>query len=87
MPADSICLGTVDSWLLWNLTAGKIHATDFSNAARTQLFNLRTAAWDDELLKLFEIPASALPQILPSSGLFAEDGGVGSLSAGCRSQA
>ena len=44
-----------------------------SNAARTQLFNLRTADWDDELLKLFEIPASALPQILPSSGEFAED--------------
>ena len=82
LPADSICLGTVDSWLLWNLTAGKIHATDFSNAARTQLFNLRTAAWDDELLKLFEIPASALPQILPSSGLFAETAALGSLSAG-----
>ncbi|MET0253929.1 MAG: glycerol kinase GlpK [Terrimicrobiaceae bacterium] len=81
-PADNICLGTVDSWLLWNLTAGKIHATDFSNAARTQLFNLRTAEWDDELLNLFEVPASALPQILPSSGLFAETEALGSLSAG-----
>jgi glycerol kinase len=81
-PADNICLGTVDSWLLWNLTAGKIHATDFSNAARTQLFNLRTAEWDDELLNLFEVPASALPQILPSSGLFAETAALGSLSAG-----
>ncbi len=80
-PADHICLGTVDSWLLWNLTAGKIHATDFSNAARTQLFNLRTAEWDDELLNLFEVPASALPQILPSSGLFAETAALGSLSA------
>ncbi len=80
--ADNICLGTVDSWLLWNLTAGKIHATDFSNAARTQLFNLRTAAWDDELLKLFEVPASALPQILPSSGPFGETAASGSLSAG-----
>jgi glycerol kinase len=80
--AEDVCLGTVDSWLLWNLTAGKLHATDSSNAARTQLFNLRTAAWDDELLKLFEIPASALPQILPSSGIFAETVASGSLDAG-----
>jgi glycerol kinase len=80
--ADDVCLGTVDSWLLWNLTAGKVHATDFSNAARTQLFNLQTAAWDDELLKLFEVPASALPQILPSSGTFAETAALGSLNAG-----
>jgi glycerol kinase len=79
---DNICLGTVDSWLLWNLTAGKIHATDFSNAARTQLFNLRTARWDDELLKLFEVPASALPQIHPSSGIVAETAAIGRLSAG-----
>ncbi|HEY5953588.1 MAG TPA: glycerol kinase GlpK [Terrimicrobiaceae bacterium] len=81
-PAGNVCLGTVDSWLLWNLTAGKIHATDFSNAARTQLFNLRTAAWDDELMKLFEVPDSALPQILPSSGLFGETATLGSLRAG-----
>ena len=80
--ADNICLGTVDSWLLWNLTAGRIHATDFSNAARTQLFNLRTATWDDELLKLFEVPASALPHIYPSSGIIAETAAVARLSAG-----
>jgi glycerol kinase len=80
--ADDVCLGTVDSWLLWNLTAGKVHATDFSNASRTQLFNLRTGTWDDELLKLFEVPASTLPQILPSSGVFAETAGLGLLSAG-----
>ena len=80
--ADTVCLGTVDSWLLWNLTAGRIHATDFSNAARTQLFNLRTAKWDDELLRLFEVPASTLPQILPSSGVFAETAAIGSLGAG-----
>lgn len=80
--ADGVCLGTVDSWLLWNLTAGNVHATDFSNAARTQLFNLRTAAWDDELLKLFEVPASALPKILPSSGIFAETVASGCLDAG-----
>jgi glycerol kinase len=80
--AERVCLGTVDSWLLWNLTAGDVHATDLSNAARTQLFNLRTAAWDDELLKLFEVPASALPKILPSSGIFAETVPSGCLGAG-----
>ena len=79
---DDVCLGTVDSWLLWNLTSGKVHATDYSNAARTQLFNLRTADWDDELLKLFEIPASALPQILPSSGEFAKTESLGLLTGG-----
>ena len=65
--ADTVCLGTVDSWLLWNLTAGRIHATDFSNAARTQLFNLRTAKWDDELLTTLRGPgvhAAADPTIL-----------------------
>ncbi len=80
--ADNVCLGTVDSWLLWNLTAGRVHATDFSNAARTQLLNLRTGAWDDELLGLFEIPAAALPQIRPSSGIFAETAALGNLGAG-----
>ncbi len=80
--ADDACLGTVDSWLLWNLSGGRLHATDYSNAARTQLFNLRSAAWDDELLKLFEVPASGLPQIRPSSGIFGETTSVGSLSAG-----
>jgi glycerol kinase len=80
--SDTVCLGTVDSWLLWKLTGGKLHATDFSNAARTQLFNLRTGTWDDELLKLFEIPRSSLPRILPSSGLFAETAAIGRLEAG-----
>ncbi|MDP9292016.1 MAG: FGGY family carbohydrate kinase, partial [Verrucomicrobiota bacterium] len=58
---EDVCLGTVDSWLLWNLTAGSVRATDVSNAARTQLFNLQTGTWDEELLELFEIPAAALP--------------------------
>jgi glycerol kinase len=79
---DTVCLGTVDSWLLWNFTDGRVHATDVSNAARTQLFNLRTAKWDDELLQLFEIPSSALPQIVPSSGVIAETAAVGNLRAG-----
>ena len=80
--ADDVCLGTVDSWLLWNLTGGKVHATDYSNAARTQLFNLRTGSWDDELAKLFEIPLIALPQILPSSAKFGETEPIGRLSEG-----
>ncbi|EKR7612285.1 FGGY-family carbohydrate kinase [Escherichia coli] len=65
-----ICLGTVDSWLLWNLTGSDAFCCDYSNAARTQLFNLHTADWDDEMLALFGIPRQALPEIHPSSGLF-----------------
>lgn len=65
-----ICLGTVDSWLLWNLTGGRAFRCDYSNAARTQLFNLHSATWDDEMLALFGIPRPALPDIRPSSGLF-----------------
>ena len=65
-----ICFGTVDSWLMWNLTGGKVHATDYSNAARTMLFNIHTLEWDNELLELFGIPSSVLPEVRPSSGLF-----------------
>jgi len=79
---DDVCLGTVDSWLLWNLTSGRVHATDVSNAARTQLFNLRTKTWDPELLNLFEIPASTLPEIRQSSHVFAETSVTGRLEAG-----
>lgn len=65
-----LAFGTVDSWLIWNLTGGKIHATDPSNASRTMLFNLHSMCWDEELLRLFDIPASLLPTVLPSSGEF-----------------
>ena len=65
-----LCLGTVDSWLIWNLTGAKIHATDYSNASRTMLFNINTLSWDEELCKLFEIPTSMLPKVQPSSSLF-----------------
>ncbi len=65
-----LCLGTVDSWLIWNLTAGKVHATDLSNASRTMLFNINTLSWDEELCNLFEIPKSMLPEVKPSSSLF-----------------
>jgi glycerol kinase len=67
-----LCLGTVDSWVLWNLTGGKVHACDLTNAARTQLFNLHTLDWDDELLALFAIPRAALPQLMPSNAIFGE---------------
>lgn len=65
-----ICLGTIDSWLLWHLTAGESFCCDYSNASRTQLLNLHTADWDEEMLALFQIPRQALPEIRPSSGLF-----------------
>ena len=65
-----LCFGTIDSWLIWNLTGGKVHATDYSNAARTMLFNIHTLEWDKDLLKLFNIPSSILPEVKPSSGFF-----------------
>ena len=64
-----LAFGTMDSWLIWNLTSGKVHATDPSNASRTMLFNIRTQEWDDELLALFNIPVQLLPRIVPSSGV------------------
>ena len=65
-----LCFGTIDSWLIWKLTGGRVHATDPSNASRTMLFNINTLNWDDELLRLFDIPRSMLPEIMPSSGVF-----------------
>ncbi len=67
-----LCFGTVDSWLTWKLTRGKLHVTDVSNASRTMLFNINTLMWDKELLELFDIPESMLPQVGPSSGIFGE---------------
>jgi glycerol kinase len=66
-----LAFGTVDSWLVWNLTKGQTHVTDPSNASRTLLFNLHTLAWDDELLALLRIPRSVLPTVVPSSGIVA----------------
>jgi glycerol kinase len=62
--------GTIDSWLLWNLTGGAVHATDHSNASRTQLLNLDTLDWDPELARLFDVPLEVLPRILPSDSHF-----------------
>jgi glycerol kinase len=68
--AGELAFGTVDSWLVWNLTGGRVHATDVSNASRTLLFNIHTASWDHKLLDLFGVPAAVLPEVLPSVGLF-----------------
>lgn len=65
-----LCFGTVDSWLIYNLTGKKVHATDYSNASRTMIFNINTLEWDDILLKTFDIPKEILPEVLPSSGIF-----------------
>ncbi|MEK8046554.1 glycerol kinase GlpK [Ideonella margarita] len=67
-----LAFGTVDSWLLWQLTDGRVHATDVSNAARTMLFNVRENRWDERLLDLLQVPASMLPAVHPSSHVFGE---------------
>ncbi len=65
-----LCAGTIDSWLLWNFSGGAVHACDATNASRTQLFNLRAAGWDAELVSTFRIPQAVLPAVKPSSGIF-----------------
>ena len=70
--AKQLKVGTVDSWLLWNFTGGKVHATDHSNASRTQLFNTATLRWDPELLRVFDIPAGALPAVMPCDSHFGD---------------
>jgi glycerol kinase len=67
-----LAFGTIDSWLVWNLTEGSVHVTDPSNASRTLLFDIRAGDWDDELLALFDIPRSILPRVVASSGVCAE---------------
>ncbi len=67
-----LACGTVDSWLVWKLTQGRVHATDVSNASRTQLLSLRSLTWDDEILRYFSIPRSLLPELKPSSGILGE---------------
>lgn len=70
-----LAFGTIDSWLIWNLTAGKVHATDVTNASRTMLFNIHTLQWDEELLNIFDIPQSILPQVAASSEVVGETAG------------
>ena len=71
-----LCMGTIDSWLIWNLTKGKTHVTDATNASRTLLYNLHTGAWDEDLLEMFDIPASMLPEIVDSCGIVGEWEGI-----------
>jgi glycerol kinase len=70
--AGDLAMGTIDSWLVWNLTGGRVHATDPSNASRTMLYNIHSLKWDESLLGLFGIPNSILPDVRPSSGFFGE---------------
>ncbi|MBN2979935.1 FGGY family carbohydrate kinase [Cohnella algarum] len=70
IPPERLAAGTVDSWLLWKLTGGKVHATDYTNASRTQLFNIRTLRWDEELAETFGIPLSLLPEVKDSDAVY-----------------
>jgi glycerol kinase len=70
--AGELAFGTIDSWLVWNLTGGRVHVTDASNASRTMLYNLHTGDWDDELLKLLGVPRAVLPAVRASSEVYGE---------------
>ena len=76
-----LAFGTVDSWLVWKLTEGKCHVTDVTNASRTLLFNIHTLQWDEELLKILDIPASLLPQVRSSSEVYGHTSA--SIFSGC----
>jgi glycerol kinase len=76
--AGALAFGTVDSWLIWNLTGGKVHVTDASNASRTMLYDIKKGAWDDELLKIFGVPRSMLPDVRSSSEVYGETTLLGS---------
>jgi len=73
--AGELAFGTVDSWLIWNLTSGKTHITDVTNASRTMLFNIHTQEWDQDLLDLFQIPSSLLPEVKSCSEVYCETAG------------
>ncbi len=70
--AGDLAFGTIDSWLVWNLTGGKKHVTDASNASRTMLFNIKTGEWDEELLKILGVPRAVLPEVRASSEVYGE---------------
>ena len=75
--AGDLVFGTMDSWLIWNLTGGKVHVTDPSNASRTMLYNIHTGKWDKKLLSIFDVPESMLPSVETSSGVLAETSALG----------
>lgn len=64
-----LCFGTIDSWLIWNLTNGAVHATDYSNASRTLMYNIHELKWDEKLLEILDVPKQMLPEVVPSSGI------------------
>jgi len=68
--AGTLAAGNMDAWLIWNLTGGRVHATDYSNASRTQLFNIHTLSWDDTILEAFRIPVNMLPKVMDSDAVF-----------------
>jgi glycerol kinase len=80
--AGKLCFGTTDSWVLWNLTGRNVHSTDYTNASRTMLFNIRQKKWDKDILKKFNIPISMLPEVKKSSGFFGKTMKLGKLPAG-----
>ncbi|TGU85907.1 glycerol kinase, partial [Mesorhizobium sp. M00.F.Ca.ET.186.01.1.1] len=65
-----LLFGTIDTWLIWKLTNGNVHVTDYSNASRTLMFNIHTLEWDDELLAMLHVPKAMLPRVCPSSELY-----------------
>ena len=65
-----LLFGTIDTWLIWNMTQGRVHVTDYTNASRTMLFNIHTLQWDEKILDILDIPSSILPKVMPSSGVF-----------------
>ena len=65
-----LAFGTIDTWLLWKLTEGAVHKTDYTNASRTLLFNINTLSWDDTLLEIFNVPKAILPEVYPSANNF-----------------
>ena len=82
LKAGRVAAGTIDSYLVWQLTKGDKHVTDVSNASRTSLMNLKSRRWDKRMLELFQVPQDILPQIVPSSGVLGHTRGVGGLPAG-----
>ncbi len=77
-----LLFGTMDTWLVWKLTGGRSHVTDFTNASRTLLLNIRTHRWDPELLRLFKVPRAVLPRVMPSGSEFGQTAACGPLKAG-----
>jgi glycerol kinase len=76
-PKGELCFGTIDTWLLWNLTGGRVHATDETNASRTMLYNISGREWDEELLRLFRVPKAILPEVRGSTASFGTTGLLG----------